>query len=351
MPEGDTVWRTARRLDEALAGEPLVLGELRWPSLAGLDLVGATTLEVVSRGKHLLHRLDTGTTIHSHLRMEGQWRVAHPGPDTARLLRRSDVRAALGTDRWTAVGLRLGMLDAVPTAREDDLVGHLGPDVLGPDWDPDRAAAAVAAYPGTVGEALLDQRTLAGVGTFWASEALFLERLLPWTPAADLTKRGGRCPRRPGPAAPRCRAAPCRPVEHRHPPAGSGGLRPRPLRPTVSPLRRRRAGRLDRDPTARASALLVPDLSGRARADRRRQATATARQRQAVTGVGQAAEADTSRAVAGKGSGSGAVRASVSATRSETAPRTWERGRPRAEHTEKSSSEDASLVPRSISLR
>ena len=80
------------------------------------------------------------------------------------------------------------MLDAVPTAREDDLVGHLGPDVLGPDWDPARAAAAVAAYPGTVGEALLDQGTLAGVGTFWASEALFLERLLPWTPAADLTK-------------------------------------------------------------------------------------------------------------------------------------------------------------------
>ncbi len=187
MPEGDTVWRTARRLHEALVGEPLVLGDLRWPGLADLDVVGATTLKVLSRGKHLFHRLDSGTTIHSHLRMEGQWRVAHPGAETERLLRRQDVRAVLGTSRWTAAGLRLGMLGALPTAREEELVGHLGPDVLGPDWDPGRVAAAIAAYPGTIGEALLDQRTLAGVGTFWASEALFLERLLPWLPAAELS--------------------------------------------------------------------------------------------------------------------------------------------------------------------
>ncbi len=186
MPEGDTVWRTARRLHEALAGRPLVLADLRWPGLSHLDLVGAGTVEVVSRGKHLLHRLDSGTTIHSHLRMDGQWQVAAAGPATDRLLRRDDVRAALGTRSWSALGLALGMLDVVPTRREGDLVGHLGPDILGPDWEPGRAVAAVAAYPGPVGEALLDQATLAGAGTFWTSEALFLERLLPWTPAADL---------------------------------------------------------------------------------------------------------------------------------------------------------------------
>ncbi len=189
MPEGDTVWRTAQRLHEALAGAPLVLAELRWPGLSDLHLVGARTIEVVSRGKHLMHRLDSGTTVHSHLRMDGQWRVAAAGPDTERLLRRDDLRAALGTVAWSALGLRLGMLHIVPTAREGDLVGHLGPDVLGPDWDAGRAVAAVAAYPGPVGEALLDQRTLAGVGTVWASEALFLERLLPWTAATDLDTR------------------------------------------------------------------------------------------------------------------------------------------------------------------
>ena len=76
MPEGDTVWRTAQRLNEALAGDPLVHADLRWPSLALADLRGAVTLEIRARGKHLLHRLDNGLTLHSHLRMDGTWRVS-----------------------------------------------------------------------------------------------------------------------------------------------------------------------------------------------------------------------------------------------------------------------------------
>ncbi len=186
MPEGDTVHRTADRLHRALAGHVVTHAELRWPSAPDLDLRGSTTTEVLARGKHLLHRFDTGTTVHTHLRMEGQWRVEHPGPRPERLLRRQDLRAAVLTEQWSALGLRLGMLDVVPTAREVDLVGHLGPDVLGPDWDPDTAAVRIGAHPGTLVEALLDQRSLAGVGTFWASEVLFLERLHPWRPAADL---------------------------------------------------------------------------------------------------------------------------------------------------------------------
>lgn len=186
MPEGDTVWRTAARLHEALAGERLERADLRWPSLATADLRGARTLEVRSRGKHLLHRLDTGLTLHSHLRMEGQWRIEATAALTPRLLTNSQLRALLGTTRWTAIGLRLGMLDLVATDAEDSLVGHLGPDVLGPDWDPQRAAANLAASQETIGAALLDQRTLAGVGTMYAAESLFLERLGPWTPAASL---------------------------------------------------------------------------------------------------------------------------------------------------------------------
>jgi endonuclease-8 len=186
MPEGDTLWRTADRLHRALAGAPVTRSDLRWGELATVDLVGMTTLEVRARGKHLLHRFDSGLTLHSHLRLEGQWRIVHPGADTDVVRKRADLRALVGTDTWTAAGLRLGMLDLVPTLEEDRLVGHLGPDVLGEDWDHGQAVTNLAAYDGLIGDALLDQRNLAGVGTYWASESLFVERILPWTPARDL---------------------------------------------------------------------------------------------------------------------------------------------------------------------
>ena len=180
MPEGDTVWRTAQRLNHVFAGDVLTRCDLRWPELSTLDFAGRTTTEVASRGKHLLHRLDSGWTIHSHLRMEGQWRI-----ESAAARANQQTRALLGTAQWTALGQRLGMLDVVRTADEHTLVGHLGPDVLGLDWNPALAAANLAGGV-TIGAALLDQTNLAGVGTLYASETLFLERVNPWTPPSEL---------------------------------------------------------------------------------------------------------------------------------------------------------------------
>jgi endonuclease-8 len=186
VPEGDTVFRTAARLNQALAGEPLTTTDLRWPDLSTLDFRGVLTSEVISRGKNILQRLANGVTIHSHLRMEGQWRVDATDRLTPRSLADPQIRAVVGTAAWTAVGKRLGDLHVVETGDEARLVGHLGPDVLGPDWDPAEAAARVHASPTTIAAALLDQRNLAGVGTLYAAETLFLERVNPWTPAADL---------------------------------------------------------------------------------------------------------------------------------------------------------------------
>ena len=185
MPEGDTVWRAASRLNELFAGRPLSRCDLRWPTLATVDLTGQTTVEVVPRGKHLLHRLDSGLTLHSHFRMEGSWRLEATTTPPARF-GAAAVRAVLATREWTAVGWRLGMLDLVRTADEGSLVGHLGPDVLGPEWDADRAARNLAGSTEPIGAALLDQRNLAGIGTLWASESLFLQRINPWTPASEL---------------------------------------------------------------------------------------------------------------------------------------------------------------------
>ena len=186
MPEGDSVYQTAWRLQAALAGHELSIADLRWPSLATADLVGDTTIEVVSVGKHILHRLDSGRTLHSHLKMEGRWRVGRRQPGD----RWGDpaVRAVLATASQVAVGTRLGMLDLVATRDEQTLVGHLGPDVLGPGWDPERAVANLTARPEVViGEALLDQRNLAGLGTVYVAETLFLQHLSPWRPIGEIT--------------------------------------------------------------------------------------------------------------------------------------------------------------------
>ena len=191
MPEGDVVWRTAHRLHRALAGRELLAADLRWPSLATAELTGRRVLEVVSAGKHLLTRLaasggEPALTLHSHLRMEGSWYVERTGDPRGRRSA-SGVRAVLTTREWTAVGHKLGMLDLVPTAREDGLVGHLGPDLLGPGWDAEQARRRLLQQPDReLGAALLDQRVLAGVGTFYMAEACFLARLTPWSPVRDV---------------------------------------------------------------------------------------------------------------------------------------------------------------------
>ena len=186
VPEGDVVLRTARRLHAALAGRVLVLSDLRWPSLATTDLRGRRVHEVVAAGKHLLVRIEGDLTLHSHLRMEGSWHVHATGERWRTRRSEHGIRAILANPEWTAIGHRLGMLDLVRTDAEDRLVGHLGPDVLGPGWDPERAVANLTADPDrAVGDALLDQRVLAGVGTFFMTEALFLRGRTPWTPVRD----------------------------------------------------------------------------------------------------------------------------------------------------------------------
>ncbi len=172
------VWRTARTLDAALTGRVLTRSDFRVPRYATADLTGRTVLATVSRGKHLLSRVDGGVTIHTHLRMDGSWRVRAAGPPPARDHR---VRLVLANDAWQAVGRLLGVVDVLPTKNEEQVVGHLGPDLLGPDWDPDEAARRLRAGPDRpVGEALIDQRNLAGVGNFFLTEMLFLRGVSPW---------------------------------------------------------------------------------------------------------------------------------------------------------------------------
>ncbi|MEV7622976.1 DNA-formamidopyrimidine glycosylase family protein [Actinoplanes sp. NPDC089786] len=188
MPEGDTVYNTARVLERAIVGEVLTKSDFRVPQLATTDLSGWTVAESASRGKHLLLRLQNGDkkyTLHSHLRMDGAWRAYRPGERwTARPAHL--IRVALHTRKAVAVGYHLHEVALYPTADESQL-DHLGPDLLGADWDADEAARRIAAQPDlTIAEALLDQRNLAGVGNLYKAETLFLRGVWPWRPVRDV---------------------------------------------------------------------------------------------------------------------------------------------------------------------
>ena len=186
MPEGDVVWYTAHRLHEALAGRVLTRSDFRVPRYATVDLSGQPVTEAVSRGKHLLIRTGNGLTVHTHLKMDGSWHIrpADAGPPRRNV---HQIRLLLANTRWQAVGYLLGITEVLPTASEDRVTGHLGPDLLGPDWDAAEAVRRLersAARP--IGEALLDQRNLAGIGNLFKSEVLFLRGVSPWKQVSEV---------------------------------------------------------------------------------------------------------------------------------------------------------------------
>jgi endonuclease VIII len=182
------VWLAAQRMNTALAGATLTRGEFRLPQLAVLDLTGATVREVVPRGKHLLIRLADERTVRTHFRMDGSWHIYRRGTKW-RGGPAYDVRVVLATDEWECVGYRLHDVEIVPTADENRLVGHLGPDVLGPGWDLDEALRRLGEHPDEqIGVALVDQRNLAGVGNLYKVESLFLLGVHPWARAGDVDK-------------------------------------------------------------------------------------------------------------------------------------------------------------------
>ena len=178
------MWLTARRLHQALAGRVLTRSDFRVPRYATTNLTGRMVTEAVSRGKHLLIRTGDGITVHTHLRMDGSWRVR---PARERAGNSHRIRLILANAEWQAVGYQLGVVEVLPTASEHRVVGYLGPDLLGPDWDPAEAERRLGADPARpVGEALLDQRNLAGIGNVYKAELLFLRGISPWRPVGEV---------------------------------------------------------------------------------------------------------------------------------------------------------------------
>ena len=182
MPEGDTLFRAARTLKAWLDGRTITAARSRTVKAPVQRIVGRQVTDVEARAKHLLITFDDGHVLHTHMRMTGAWHVYSAG------------------ERWrkpgwqAAVVLEAGDRQAVcfnaPVVelRRDDDVGDLGPDVLRPPIDHDEVRRRAATRPSDmpVGDLLLDQRVVAGIGNIWRCEALFATRLNPWAPLSTV---------------------------------------------------------------------------------------------------------------------------------------------------------------------
>lgn len=189
MPEGDTIWRTARSLAAALAGDTVLRFESALPLVEArartLGLVGRAVVGVESRGKHLLVHFDGGLALHTHLGMHGRWSLRRPSPAAPG----AALRARIETARASALchGAPLVELLGERELRAHSRLAGLGPDLLAPGFDAAAARERLRARGElAVGTALLTQSALAGIGNVYKSELLFLCGIDPRTRVAQL---------------------------------------------------------------------------------------------------------------------------------------------------------------------
>lgn len=189
MPEGDTIHRAARRLHAALAGKEIELADAPHPRSPvhhrAQELRGQTLERAEARGKHLLLHFRGGSVIHSHLGINGRWRIAADGRPPFRM---PWLLLASGRSVAAQTGGQILRLVSESRARNDPGLMQLGPDPLAPGFDAEGAARRLleAGAGRELGDALLDQRIVAGIGNAIRNEACFRARISPWRPVADL---------------------------------------------------------------------------------------------------------------------------------------------------------------------
>lgn len=192
MPEGDTILRAARSLGRWLEGRTITAARTNVANLPAHKLVGRQVAAVEARGKHLLIRLaDSGLVLHTHMRMTGAWHVYTTGEKWQKPAHQA--RIVLEAGERTAVCFNAPVVELLAEGGEQmhPSLTRLGPDVLAAadpaDLDLDEIRRRATERDGTrpVGEVLLDQHVVAGIGNIWRCETLFANRVHPWTPAAD----------------------------------------------------------------------------------------------------------------------------------------------------------------------
>jgi endonuclease-8 len=185
VPEGDTLARTAAGLRPWLLGRPVLAAQARGPgSVPRVDrVVGATVIAVESIGKNLVIRLDNGLELRTHLRMLGSWHRYRPGEQWRRP--RSRARLVLEVEGSVAVCFDAPVVELFEQRAEalHPSLARLGPDLVAPQPDLEEAVRRLrdpARAATAIGEALLDQRALAGIGNEVRNEVLWQAAVSPW---------------------------------------------------------------------------------------------------------------------------------------------------------------------------
>jgi endonuclease-8 len=191
MPEGDTIHWHANRIRPVLEGQvPDELetphprfGRDRWPE----RLAGRAVRSVDAYGKHLFLRFEGGLTIHSHLRMSGSWRVV--AVDAPRPKRSTWLRIRRGEREVLQLNGPVLELMTDSRTRLDRRIAGLGPDILAPELDEAKVLRRLREDDPTrpIGDALLQQQTIAGIGNLWKVEGCFAARIDPWRPAGEVS--------------------------------------------------------------------------------------------------------------------------------------------------------------------
>jgi len=191
MPEGDTIFRAAATLHRVFAGKVVTAFESVLPSLARVDatrpLAGRTIESVTSRGKHMLMSFSGDLILHTHMRMNGSWHVYRTGERWRLPVR--DMRIVVATSDAVAVGFNIPVAEFLTSG---DLARHrqlqaLGPDLLDPSFDRSAARARIRMLADqAIGDVLLNQRAIAGIGNVFKSEILFIAGIDPFTRVGDV---------------------------------------------------------------------------------------------------------------------------------------------------------------------
>jgi endonuclease-8 len=193
MPEGDTIFRTARSLGRALTGKPITAFRSTYPLLTRCNddapLVGQTVVNVESRGKWLLIHFSGGATLATHMLMSGSWHIYRHGQPWQQP--RANLRIAIENVEFVAVGFRVPVAEmhSAQSLARHKKIPRLENDVLSPSFDAEAAVQRLTACgKEAIADALLDQRVLAGVGNVFKSETCFVAGIHPFAPVASLTR-------------------------------------------------------------------------------------------------------------------------------------------------------------------